>query len=75
MRRFRIRISDPEDQERGIYEVMLRGQVICLRDDQFIVPEPALKVLDDLKVGYELMGEEGTDGVIRSLRDPAATSV
>ncbi len=48
MGRFRIRFSDPEDQRRGIYEFMIRGQVVCLRDDQFIVPEPALAVLDGL---------------------------
>ena len=74
MKRIKIRIEDRAERTRGIYEVMKRGEVICLRDHVFIVPEPAIELLDSLGVKYENFGVEPWDRVVRALRSPSATS-
>jgi hypothetical protein len=74
MKFMRIRMSDPETHADGFYEIMRRGRIVCLPNDTFIVPTPALQVLDDMGVTYELLNEEGWDSVVRTLRTAAAAS-
>ena len=73
MKQYRIRIEDASQRAHGILEITKRGRVVSLRGNQFIVPEPALTLLDELKVAYELLGEDDPEDALRSLRDSAAT--
>ncbi len=72
MKHFRIRIDDKEQRSRGILEVTKRGRVVSLRGNQFIVPEPALSLLDELGVKYDLIREDDPDDALRAIRDSAA---
>jgi len=75
MKMVKIRFTTKEDSAKGITKVIRRGQVVCLPENTFIVPEPALDVLNDLGLIYEVLSAEGVDGVIHTLRNPAPTSI
>lgn len=72
-----VKIQIPEKAERStaIVEMSGRGRVICLPDNVFIVPEPALKLLETLGVGYLELGRGGLDYAEKALRDSAAAQV
>src|SRR5437868_6484886 len=72
MKRIKIRFANRDDTS-IIMDVIKHGQVVCLRDNIFIVPEPAIKLLNELGAKYENLGEESWDSVVRTLR-AAATS-
>ena len=74
MKHFRIRMDDGESSGRGFYEIMRRGRIVCLRENQFIVPEPALTLLDELGVEYAVMGEDDPDAALRTVRDSVAAA-
>ncbi len=67
MKRFKIRFADSSDRE-VILDVIKYGQVICLRDNTFIVLEPALNHLNELGAKFVNLGEESWDRVVRTLR-------
>ena len=71
----RIRIADPDQEARGIYELVKRFRVICLADSTFFVPPKALERLDDLAVKYEVIERCSLDHAIKALRDSAAVAV
>ena len=73
MKRYRIYIAKREHQTRAVMEVMKRGRITCLRGDEFIVPEPALGLLDEIGVSYKLMNEE-PEVSVGPLRDPHPTA-
>lgn len=75
MKHFRIQIDGREDRTRALAEVSRRGRIVCFRGNQFIVPEPALALLDELAVNYTLLREEDPDSALRSIRDSAAQAV
>ncbi len=75
MKMVKIRFANREDSAKGIAKVMRRGQVVCLPENTFIVPEPALDVLNELGLAYEVLNEEGMDSVIHTLRNPAAAAI
>ncbi len=72
MKRVKIRFPNRDDSKIMV-EVMRRGQVICLRDETFIVPEPAIELLSELGASFENLGEVPWDHVVRTLRSAAAT--
>lgn len=74
MKHFRIRIDDEEQNARGILAVSRLGRVVCLRDDQFIVPERALKLLKEMNVDYRLIGEDDPEKALREVRDSLAAA-
>ncbi len=74
MKRIKIRFQNREDTH-VIVEVMKKGQIIALRGLIFIVPEPAIEVLDRIGARYENLGEIPWDHVVRALRDPASAAV
>jgi hypothetical protein len=43
---------------KSLVEVARRGRVACLPDDVFIVPEPALELLQSLGVNYQELGQD-----------------
>jgi hypothetical protein len=49
-----------------------RGRVICLPEDTFVVPEPALTLLQSLGVSYQELGRGGFDYAEKARRDSLA---
>src|SRR5437868_4084758 len=59
MQMVKIQIPDREDCKKGFAAMIRRGRVDCYRDNVFIVPEPALELLEDLEVRYLELGRGG----------------
>ena len=73
MQMVKIQIPDREECAKGFAALVRRGRVDCFRDNVFIVPEPALEVLQTLGVRYLELGRGGLDYAQKALRDSAAT--
>jgi len=71
----KIRVPQREDRAKALVEMSGRGRVICLPDDVFIVPEPALQLLQSLGIGYQELGRGGFDYAEKALRDASAAPV
>ena len=74
MKHFRIQIDDQDSRARAMCEVMRRRRIVCLRGNQFIVPKPALALLDECAVDYRLIGEDDPETAVRAVRDSLAAS-
>src|SRR5438105_15736946 len=61
MQMVKIQIPDRMDRAKALVEVGRRGRVICLPDNVFIVPDPALALLESLGVTYQELGRGGFD--------------
>lgn len=72
MQMVKIRIASLEDRSKSLVELARRGRVICLPDDEFVVPEPALELLASLNVAYDELGRGGFDYAEKTLRDSFA---
>ena len=66
-------IPDRADCARGFSALIRLGRVDCYRDNVFIVPEPALAVLQNMGVTYLELGRGGLDYAQKALRDSVAT--
>ncbi len=75
MKHFRIQIDGSAGRALALSEVSKRGRIVCFRENEFIVPEPALALLDELDVKYSLLREEDPDSALRSVRDSTAPAV
>ena len=72
MQMVKIRIPNQEDRSKSVVELAKRGRIICLPDDEFVVPEPALQLLASLNVSYDELGRGGFDYAEKTLRDSFA---
>lgn len=72
MQMVKIQIPDRDACAKGFAALIRRGRVDCYRDNVFIVPEPALDVLQEMGVGYVELGRGGMDYAQKALRDSAA---
>jgi hypothetical protein len=72
MQMVKIHIPDRGDRAKAVGTLTLRGRVVCLPDDVFVVPEPALEVLQSLGVTYKELGRGGLDYAEKALRDSLA---
>jgi hypothetical protein len=59
MQMVKIQIADRGDRGTALVEVARRGRIICLPDNVFVVPEPALELLGTLGVQYLELGPGG----------------
>jgi hypothetical protein len=75
MQMVKIQIPDRADRVKCLVELARRGRVICLPDDVFIVPEPALELLRSLGVHHTELGRGGLDYAEKALRDSLAAQV
>jgi hypothetical protein len=57
----KIRVPERSDRAKSLVEMARRGRVVCLPDDVFVVPEPALELLESLGVNYQELGRGGLD--------------
>jgi hypothetical protein len=75
MQMVKIQIPDRGGRAKALVEAGRRGRVICLPDNVFIVPEPALALLQSLGVVYQELGRGGLDYAEKALRDAPAAQV
>ncbi len=75
MQMVKIRIANRSHRAKALEALTLRGRVICLPENTFIVPEPALEVLRSLGVTCEELEQGGFDYAEKALRDSAASAV
>jgi hypothetical protein len=68
----KIRIPRQTVRAMAFVEMARRGRIVCLPDDVFIVPEPALELLDSLGCGYTEFGRGDLDYADKMLRDALA---
>ncbi len=60
---------------RALHGMMQRGKVVGLRDQVFIVPEPALEWLAAEGLPYKLIEMVNQDDVVQTLRNNLAQAV
>ena len=75
MQMVKIQIPDRSDRGRALVEMGRRGRIICLPEDTFVVPEPALQLLQSLGIAYQELGRGGLDDAEKALRDASAAKV
>jgi hypothetical protein len=75
MQMVKIHIPDRSDRAKALEAITLRGRVICLPDNIFIVPEPALDLLQSLPVAFKELERGGLDYAEKALRDSLASEV
>lgn len=61
MQMVKIQIPEREDRLKCIVELGRRGRVVCLPDNVFVVPEPALALLATLGVSYQELGRGASE--------------
>ena len=69
MQMVKIQIPDRADRGRALVEMGRRGRIVCLPEDTFVVPEPALQLLQSLGIGFQDLGRGGLDYAEKALRD------
>jgi hypothetical protein len=72
MQLVKIQIADRDECAKAFAALVRRGRVDCFRDNIFLVPEPALEVLQELGVNYVELGRGGLDYAQKTLRDSVA---
>ncbi len=75
MQMVKIQIPDKKESAKALVEMSGRGRVLCFADDVYIVPEPALQLLDTLGITYQELGRGGYDYAEKALRDASAAKV
>lgn len=71
MKYARISFPSREEAVRAYHELARRGRVVSLPDGQFIVPEPAVKFLQEQGMAHETHEWLHEDHVTQTLRNPA----
>jgi hypothetical protein len=61
MQMVKIQIPDKQESAKAMVEMGRRGRVICLPDDVYIVPDPALTLLRTLGITFQELGRGGFD--------------
>jgi hypothetical protein len=71
----KLQIPDRDECARAFAAMIRRGRVDCYQDNTFIVPEPAVQLLQDMGVSYVELGRGGFDYAQKALRDSASAPV
>jgi len=74
MQMVKIHIPDQKDRAKALLELLRCGRVMCLPDDVYVVPEPALEVVRSLGVTFKELGRGGIDYAEKALRDSLGIS-
>ena len=75
MQMIKIQIPDKKQSAKALVEMGRRGRIICLANDIYVVPEPALELLKTLAITYQELGRGGFDYAEKTLRDSLAAKV
>jgi hypothetical protein len=71
----KIEFASESDAAKALHGLMQRCKVTVLRDQSFIVPNPALAWLDSQHIPYKLLQPLNQDDVVQTLRDHLAHPV
>src|SRR4051794_10881444 len=71
----KIQVPDQPQRAGAILEISRRGRVDCYPEHVYMVPEPALEVLNQFGVVYQELGRGGFDYAEKTLRDALAAGV
>ena len=69
----KIQITNKADNARALVEMGRRGRIDCYADRVYMVPEPALELLSELKIKYKELGRGGMDYAEKTLRNTLAS--
>jgi hypothetical protein len=72
MQMVKIQIPDRAESARAMLEMSGRGKIDCYADGVYMVPEPALQLLNSLGITYHELGRGGLDYAEKTLRDTLA---
>ena len=75
MHMVKIHIPDQTDSAKAFATLIRRGRIDCYRDQVYVVPEPALEVLNSIGVTYQELGRGGLDYAEKTLRDSHTAEV
>jgi hypothetical protein len=75
MQMVKIQIPDKTESAKASVEMARRGRIVCLPDDIYVVPEPALALLQSLGITFRELERGGLDYADKVLRDSTATHV
>ena len=75
MKFVKVAFSSEADAGVALVGLMRRGRVTCLRDGTFILPQPALKWLQENRITHRVLQELNQDDVTQTLRDLLAHPV
>ena len=75
MEMVKIKFKNEQDNIKGFCELAKRVRVLCLPDDIYEIGEKGLKILDDLKIKYEILQTEGFDYAYATIRNSIAVQV
>jgi hypothetical protein len=67
MQMVKIHIAERVDRAKALETLTLRGRVICLPENQFIVPEPALEFLRSMTISFQELERGGLDYAEKAL--------
>ena len=71
----RIRFQSREEEAKAFHGMIQHGRIISLRDDEFIVPAPALDWLKNQNFTPSILAWLNQDDVIQTVRDSATHPV
>jgi hypothetical protein len=72
MQWIKIQIPDRAESAKALVEMSGRGRIDCYADNVYMVPEPALDLLRELKITLIELGRGGLDYAQKTLRDTLA---
>ena len=72
MQMVKIQIQDAKESAKALGALVRKGRVDCYRDEVYVVPAPALDLLNQLGVTYIELGRGGIDYAEKTLRDSLA---
>jgi hypothetical protein len=72
MQYVKIQIPDHPRRAEATLEISRRGRVDCYPEHVYMMPEPALEILDQFGVAYTELGRGGFDYAHKTLRDALA---
>jgi hypothetical protein len=73
MQMVKIQIPDKNECAKGFAALIRRGRVECFRNNTFIVPEPALELLEGLGVSFLELDRGSVHSAHKGLQAPVAT--
>lgn len=75
MEMVRIKFKDKETDAKGLCELVKRMKVICLPDNVYEISLRGIKILDALKIDYQILKKEGFDYAYSAIRNSVASQV
>lgn len=71
----RVRFKTKQDSVNGYYELSTRGLVRSLREGIYEINENLIKPLDEKKISYEIISNEGALNEAETIRNSLTVSI